>query len=52
MQLGLSKRPTKWTWGDVGYINANNGFMRSSKSARRHYEVRSRVGGLDGAYKG
>ena len=41
---------------DVGrrgvYINANNGFMRSSKNARRHYKARSRVWGLDGAYKG
>ena len=38
--------------GDVGDINVNNGCMRSSKNARRHYEVRSCVGGLDGAYKG
>ena len=38
--------------GDVGYINVNNGCMRSSKNAQRHCGVRSRGGGLDGAYKG
>ena len=38
--------------GDVGDINENNGCMRSSKNARRHYKIKSLVGGLDGAYKG